>query len=103
MKGSLIWDPHVTISAESLSEGCDFYERDIYWRNSELGIGNKGLVDNIRVILNNDDDSAKRRSSSDAVGRVEKSTDFFHAFHSSSSPSCGKGGKVYGPFPRFPQ
>ena len=63
----------------------------------------KGHVDSIRVILNNNDDSAKRRSPSDAVGRVEKSTDFstlstvrrrpavgrvekstdlFHAFHS---------------------
>ena len=37
------------------------------------------------------------------VGRVGKSTDLFHAFHSSSFARCGKGGKVYGPFPRFPQ
>ena len=51
----------------------------------------------------NDDGKAKRRFSSVAVGRVEKSTVLFHAFHSSLSLCCGKGGKVHGPFPRFPQ
>ena len=77
-------------------------------------------------LFKNDDDSAERRSLSFAVGRVGKAAAFstlstvrrrslweawksltvlFHAFHNQAArgDTCGKGGKVYGPFPRFPQ
>ena len=46
---------------------------------------------------------AKRRSLSAAVVRVGKSSIFPRFPQSVVVSSCGKGGKVYGPFPRFPQ